>query len=39
MFIAFLAEMRRPMDFWKEMLVAQLFITVVYVFFGVIVSF
>lgn len=39
MFVAFLAEMRRPMDFWKGMLVAQTFITIVYVVFGVIVSF
>ncbi|KAJ5591714.1 uncharacterized protein N7459_002083 [Penicillium hispanicum] len=34
MFVAFLSEMRRPMDFWKGLLVAQTFITVVYVFFG-----
>lgn len=38
MFIAFLSEMRRPMDFWKGMLLAQTFITVVYVFFGAVVS-
>lgn len=37
MFVAFLAEMRRPMDFWKGMLVAQTFITIVYVVFGVII--
>lgn len=37
MFVAFLAEMRRPMDFWKGMLIAQLFITIVYVVFGVII--
>ncbi|KAJ5489495.1 hypothetical protein N7539_004385 [Penicillium diatomitis] len=34
MFVAFLSEMRRPMDFWKGLLVAQTFITVVYIFFG-----
>jgi CHASE3 domain sensor protein len=34
MFVAFLSEMRRPMDFWKGLLIAQTFITVVYVFFG-----
>lgn len=39
MFIAFLSEMRRPMDFWKAILVAQTFITVVYIFFGALVSF
>jgi hypothetical protein len=39
MFIAFLSEMRRPMDFWKGLLVAQTFITVVYIFFGAFVSF
>ncbi|KAL4064659.1 transmembrane amino acid transporter protein-domain-containing protein [Scleroderma yunnanense] len=33
-FIEFMAEMRRPMDFWKSMALAQLFITVVYMFFG-----
>ena len=38
MFVAFLSEMRRPMDFWKGMLLAQTFITVVYVFFGAVVS-
>ena len=32
-FIEFMAEMRRPMDFWKAMACAQLFITIVYVFF------
>lgn len=39
MFVAFLSEMRRPMDFWKGLLVAQTFITVVYIFFGAFVSF
>ncbi|KAJ5698420.1 hypothetical protein N7462_000425 [Penicillium macrosclerotiorum] len=34
MFVAFLSEMRRPMDFWKGLLCAQTFITVVYIFFG-----
>ncbi|KAJ5136863.1 hypothetical protein N7448_005417 [Penicillium atrosanguineum] len=34
MFVAFLSEMRHPMDFWKAMLVAQAFITGVYIFFG-----
>lgn len=33
-FIEFMAEMRRPMDFWKAMAFAQLFITTVYMFFG-----
>ena len=30
--------MRHPMDFWKAMLLAQSFITGVYVFFGCFVS-
>lgn len=34
LFIAFMAEMRHPMDFWKGMLVAQCFICCVYVIFG-----
>ncbi|KAJ5238993.1 hypothetical protein N7468_003612 [Penicillium chermesinum] len=34
MFIAFLSEMRHPMDFWKAVLLAQGFITAVYIFFG-----
>jgi hypothetical protein len=38
MFVAFLSEMRRPMDFWKGLLVAQTFISVVYIFFGAFVS-
>jgi len=32
--VEFMAEMRRPMDFWKAMAYAQVFITVVYMFFG-----
>lgn len=34
-FIAFLAEMRHPMDFWKGLLCGQLFIYCVYLFFGI----
>lgn len=34
LFIAFIAEMRHPMDFWKGMLCAQIFIGLVYIFFG-----
>jgi len=34
LFIAFLSEMRHPMDFWKGALMAQTFIMVVYIFFG-----
>ncbi len=34
LFVAFLSEMRHPMDFWKGCLLAQTFILVVYVFFG-----
>ncbi|KAG2136558.1 transmembrane amino acid transporter protein-domain-containing protein [Suillus bovinus] len=33
-FVEFMAEMRRPMDFWKAMAYAQIFIFVVYMFFG-----
>ncbi|KAG2036549.1 transmembrane amino acid transporter protein-domain-containing protein [Suillus americanus] len=33
-FIEFMAEMRRPMDFWKAMALSQIFIFVVYMFFG-----
>ncbi|KIJ62499.1 hypothetical protein HYDPIDRAFT_94547 [Hydnomerulius pinastri MD-312] len=33
-FIEFMAEMRRPMDFWKAMACAQVFIGIVYMFFG-----
>ena len=34
LFIEFLSEMRKPWDFWKGMLFAQLFIFVAYLFFG-----
>jgi len=34
LFVAFMAEMRHPMDFWKGMLCAQVFIGAVYIFFG-----
>jgi hypothetical protein len=34
LFVAFMAEMRHPWDFWKGMLCAQLFIGIVYIFFG-----
>lgn len=37
LFCAFLAEMRRPSDFWKGMLMAQMFICFVYLLFGSIV--
>ncbi|KAG1855713.1 transmembrane amino acid transporter protein-domain-containing protein [Suillus subalutaceus] len=33
-FVEFMAEMRRPMDFWKAMAYAQIFIFIVYMFFG-----
>jgi hypothetical protein len=33
-FVAFMAEMRHPMDFWKGMICAQAFICFVYVLFG-----
>lgn len=33
-FVEFMAEMRRPMDFWKAMAYAQMFISIVYMFFG-----
>ncbi|KIK78020.1 hypothetical protein PAXRUDRAFT_347790 [Paxillus rubicundulus Ve08.2h10] len=33
-FVEFMAEMRRPMDFWKAMALSQVFITFVYMFFG-----
>lgn len=39
LFVAFMAEMRHPMDFWKGMLCAQVFIGVVYIFFGAFVSY
>jgi hypothetical protein len=34
LFIAFLAEMRHPWDFWKGVLCADIFIYIVYMFFG-----
>ncbi|KAK3357912.1 transmembrane amino acid transporter family protein [Lasiosphaeria hispida] len=34
-FAAFLSEMRHPHDFWKSLLIAQVFIYVVYIFFGI----
>jgi hypothetical protein len=34
LFISFLAEMRHPWDFWKGVLCADIFIYVVYLFFG-----
>ncbi|KAH0835432.1 transmembrane amino acid transporter protein-domain-containing protein [Lanmaoa asiatica] len=33
-FVEFMAEMRRPMDFWKALACAEVFISVVYMFFG-----
>ena len=38
LFVSFLAEMRRPWDFWKGLLCAQMFICFVYIFFGAFVS-
>jgi Transmembrane amino acid transporter protein len=37
LFTEFLAEMRRPMDFWKAMIIAQSFIYFVYMIFGIVV--
>jgi hypothetical protein len=37
LFTEFLAEMRRPMDFWKALLLADVFIYVVYMIFGIVV--
>ncbi|KAJ5833190.1 Transmembrane amino acid transporter family protein [Penicillium riverlandense] len=34
LFVAFMAEMRHPMDFWKGMICAQAFICSVYILFG-----
>ncbi|GAM90057.1 hypothetical protein ANO11243_080970 [Dothideomycetidae sp. 11243] len=34
LFVAFLAEMRHPMDFWKGLIIGQGFICAVYIFFG-----
>jgi hypothetical protein len=30
-----MAEMRHPMDFWKALLIGEIFIYVVYMFFGI----
>lgn len=38
LFVAFLAEMRQPFDFWKGMIIAQTFICVIYTVFGATVS-
>ena len=38
LFVAFLAEMRHPLDFWKGIFLAQAFICFVYLFFGAFVS-
>ncbi|KAI1073574.1 transmembrane amino acid transporter protein-domain-containing protein [Whalleya microplaca] len=35
LFAALLAEMRHPMDFWKSLLIAEIFIYSIYVFFGI----
>ncbi|KAI2465360.1 transmembrane amino acid transporter protein-domain-containing protein [Annulohypoxylon bovei var. microspora] len=35
LFAALLAEMRHPMDFWKSLLVAEIFIYSMYMFFGI----
>ncbi|KAK9761411.1 hypothetical protein K7432_013708 [Basidiobolus ranarum] len=35
MFVEFMAEMKRPMDFWKAMACAQTLICVCYMFFGI----
>jgi hypothetical protein len=35
-FIEFLAEMRRPWDFWKSLIVSQVFIFIIYVMYGVV---
>jgi hypothetical protein len=35
LFVFFLAEMRRPFDFWKSLFGAQLFIYALYVVFGI----
>ncbi|KAI0008276.1 transmembrane amino acid transporter protein-domain-containing protein [Xylariaceae sp. FL0662B] len=34
LFAALLAEMRHPMDFWKSLLIAEIFIYSIYMFFG-----
>jgi len=35
LFVSFLSEMRNPWDFWKGLLIADLFIYVCYMFFGI----
>ena len=35
LFVAFLAEMRHPLDFWKGLFLAQAFICIVYLLFGI----
>ncbi|KAF1988289.1 oligopeptide transporter protein [Aulographum hederae CBS 113979] len=35
LFAEFMSEMRRPMDFWKSLILAETFIYCVYIFFGV----
>ncbi|KAI1139452.1 transmembrane amino acid transporter protein-domain-containing protein [Hypoxylon sp. FL0543] len=35
LFAALMAEMRHPMDFWKSLLVAEIFIYGTYIFFGI----
>ena len=35
LFISFMSEMRHPWDFWKGLLIADLFIYVCYMFFGI----
>ncbi|ORY61708.1 amino acid transporter-like protein [Pseudomassariella vexata] len=35
LFASFMAEMRHPLDFWKGLLIAQVFIYCVYIFFGI----
>lgn len=37
MFNEFMAEMRRPFDFWKSLLIAECFITAIYLIFGLLV--
>lgn len=34
-FVQFMAEMRHPMDFWKAIMCAQVFIWAIYLFFGI----
>ncbi|OAP62029.1 hypothetical protein AYL99_04232 [Fonsecaea erecta] len=35
LFIGFMAEMRHPMDFWKAIVISQVFIVLVYFLFGI----